>query len=377
MMAAIDLHRTALYAEHEALGAHTTEFAGWQMPLRYASELGEHHAVRERAGIFDLGHMGQIEVAGPRAARALDRALMGGMSAIAVGRARYTMILDKRGGIIDDLIVYRLEPERFLVVANAVNAGTVEDELNARCSSAGASIDRSMDTRITLRDDHALIAVQGPVAQRILEACGATGLDALRYYAIATTSLAGVDVQVARTGYTGEDGFELFVGNDGAATVWKAVVAAGEPLGAVPAGLACRDTLRLEAGMPLYGHELTRRVNPYEAGLGRVVRLEDRFVGSGAIKEHAVNPPSKQLVGLRAEGRRAPREGVRLRNAKGRVIGDVTSGALSPTLGHPVAMAYVGRSVAEIGTTLVADVRGHDVEVTVTALPFYRRDRQS
>lgn len=378
-MSTFDLRRTALYEVHETLGAHTTEFAGWAMPLRYGSELGEHHAVRERAGIFDLGHMGQVEVTGPRAARALDRALLGGMSAIAVGRARYTMMLDKRGGILDDLIVYRLEPERFLVVANAVNAGTVEDQLNARCASAGASIDRSMDTRITPRNDHALIAVQGPLGQQILEACGADGrvdgLDELGYYAIMSASVGGVDVEVARTGYTGEDGFELYVRNDDAVAVWKALTEAGETLGAVPAGLACRDTLRLEAGMPLYGHELTLRVNPYEAGLGRMVRLEDRFVGSDAIKRHAVSPPSKQLVGLRADGRRALRQGMLLRNAKNRVIGDVTSGALSPTLGYPIAMAYVGRSVAEIGTTLVADVRGHDVEVTVTALPFYRRDR--
>lgn len=376
-MADTGLHRTALFDRHEQAGAQLTEFAGWEMPLRYGSELAEHHAVRQRAGLFDLGHMGQIEVAGPRAGRALDRALMGGISTIAVGRARYTMILDKRGGILDDLIVYRLAPEQFLIVANAINAGTVEDQLKARCASAGASIDRTMDTTIALRTDHALIAVQGPQAQHIMEACGATGLDELRYYAIMPSTVAGVTVDLARTGYTGEDGFEVYVGNDDAGRVWDALVAAGASVDAAPAGLACRDTLRLEAGMPLYGHELTRQINPYEAGLGRVVRLEDQFVGSGAIRQYAGEPPLKQLVGVRAEGRRAPRQGTLLRNSKGRVIGDITSGALSPTLGYPIAMAYVGRSVADVGTTLTADVRGHDVEVTVTALPFYRRDRDS
>ncbi|MEX2563442.1 MAG: glycine cleavage system aminomethyltransferase GcvT, partial [Nitriliruptoraceae bacterium] len=312
-MSDIELRRTALHDVHTTLGASITEFAGWDMPLRYGSELAEHHAVRQHAGIFDLGHMGQIEVLGPRAGRALDRALLGGISAIAVGRARYSMMLDKRGGIIDDLIVYRLEAERFLVVANAVNAGTVEDELMSRCSSAGASIDRSADTRIVAREDHALIAVQGPKSRAILETCGATGLDELRYYAIAATTVGGVACEVARTGYTGEDGFELFVPNRDAVAVWQAVTIAGERVEAVPAGLACRDTLRLEAGMPLYGHELTRRVNPYEAGLGRIVRLEDRFVGSNAIKHMAGSPPSKQLVGLTAEGRRAPRQGTTLR----------------------------------------------------------------
>lgn len=362
---------TSLYAVHQAAGAHFTDFAGWQMPLRYSSELAEHHAVRNAAGLFDLSHMGEIEVVGAQAAALLDFALVGDISALAVTKAKYTMMCNEDGGILDDLIVYRLSDERYMVVANASNAAVVVDELQRRAQGFEAQVqDRS--------DEWALIAVQGPSSAAILGAVTDADLDALRYYAIQEATVAGKEVRLARTGYTGEDGFEIFCGPGDAVGVWQALWAAGAGHGLVPAGLACRDSLRLEAAMPLYGNELTADLTPYEAGLGRVVRLEKGgdFVGKAVLQARARQEISSVRVGLRPLGRRAPRTGYAVLDpTSGDPIGCVTSGAPSPTLGHPIAMAYVDTSFAEPGTRILVDVRGTQVEAEVVALPFYSRQR--
>ncbi|MEV6314624.1 glycine cleavage system aminomethyltransferase GcvT [Streptomyces sp. NPDC051776] len=367
--------RTALDALHRALGATMTDFAGWDMPLRYGSERDEHVAVRTRAGLFDLSHMGEITLTGPQAADALDHALVGNLGKLTVGRARYTMICNAEGGILDDLIVYRLQDERFMVVANASNARGVLDALTERASG--------FDTEV--RDDreaYALIAVQGPESPGILKSLTDADLDGLKYYAGLPGTVAGVQALIARTGYTGEDGFELFVAPEDAETVWQALTDAGKPAGLVPCGLSCRDTLRLEAGMPLYGHELTTATTPFDAGLGRVVKFEKEgdFVGRAALEEAAKRAeasPPRRLVGLIAEGRRVPRAGYAVVAAgEGTVIGEVTSGAPSPTLGKPVAIAYVDASHAEPGTAGVAvDIRGSHEAYEVVALPFYKRQR--
>lgn len=361
--------RTPLDAVHDALGATMTDFAGWRMPLRYGSESAEHRAVREAGGLFDLTHMGEIAVRGPEAARALDHALVGYASKIGVGRARYTMICDESGGILDDLIVYRLADNDFLVVANAANAPLVADELLARAQDFGA--------RVTdLSEDYALLAVQGPRALAVLAPLTALDLDAVKYYAADRTAVAGVDVLLARTGYTGEDGFELFCAPAAAERLWTALTEAGAGHGLVPAGLSCRDTLRLEAGMPLYGHELTTEVTPYEANLGRVVRLDkpEDFVGRDALAAREKEGPRATLVGLRSPGRRVPRAGYAVLDpATGATLGTITSGAPSPTLGAPIAMAYVPLDRAEPGTRLAVDIRGTAEPVDVVALPFYRR----
>jgi aminomethyltransferase len=366
--------RTALDAVHRALGATMTDFAGWDMPLRYASEREEHQAVRTRAGLFDLSHMGEIAVTGPQAGELLDHALVGHLSALAVGRARYTMICAPDGGILDDLIVYRTGEQEFLVVANASNAQTVLDTVAVRAAGFDAEV----------RDDReafALLAVQGPQAPAILASLTDADLDALKYYAGLPGTVAGVPAMIARTGYTGEDGFELFVAPEDAEKLWQALTEAGAPHGLVPCGLSCRDTLRLEAGMPLYGHELTAAVTPFDAGLGRVVRFDKPgdFVGRRALEAAAAQArevPPRKLVGLVAEGRRVPRAGYPVVDAAGAVIGEVTSGAPSPTLGVPIAMAYVDAAHAEPGTPGVAvDIRGSRQPHTVVALPFYRRAR--
>jgi aminomethyltransferase len=361
--------RTPLYAEHEALGARFTDFAGWRMPVRYDSELAEHRAVRDAAGLFDLSHMGEIRVTGDQAGDALDHALVGHASKIAVGRARYSLLCAPDGGVLDDLIVYRTADQEFMVVANAANADVVLAELRARAGGFAADVvDASADT--------ALIALQGPVAARVLAQLCDAELDGLRYYASMPARVAGREVRLARTGYTGEDGFELFSPSADAVELWRALLAAGEPHGVRPAGLGCRDSLRLEAGMALYGNELTEHTTPYEANLGRVVKLDKPadFVGRAALAEVAEAGVTTVLVGLTAAGRRAPRHGYPVLDpAAGTEIGTVTSGAPSPTLGHPIAMAYVRREYAEPGTKLTVDVRGRQEPVEVTALPFYRR----
>ncbi|WP_018544636.1 glycine cleavage system aminomethyltransferase GcvT [Streptomyces sp. LaPpAH-108] len=377
-MSSTELRHTALDAVHRALGATMTDFAGWDMPLRYGSERDEHLAVRTRAGLFDLSHMGEITVTGPDAAALLNYALVGDIASVGPGRARYTMICQADGGILDDLIVYRLgeteaaSPE-YLVVANASNAQVVLDALTERAAGFDAEVRDD-------RDAYALLAVQGPESPAILKSLTDADLDNLKYYAGLPGTVAGVPALIARTGYTGEDGFELFVKPEHAVELWQALTKAGEASGLVACGLSCRDTLRLEAGMPLYGHELTRELTPFDAGLGRVVKFgkEGDFVGRAALTEaveRAEQNPPRVLVGLIAEGRRVPRAGYAV-VAGGEVIGEVTSGAPSPTLGSPIAIAYVDAAHAAPGTEGVGvDIRGSHEPYRVVALPFYKRQK--
>ncbi|WP_432544089.1 glycine cleavage system aminomethyltransferase GcvT [Kineococcus sp. SYSU DK002] len=358
-----------LAARHAALGASFTDFAGWSMPLRYTSELAEHRAVRETAGLFDLSHMGEIRVTGPGAAAALDAALTGRPSAMPVGRAAYGLVVDADGGIVDDLVTYRLGEQEFLVVANAANVEPVVVALADRARPHDAHVADE-----TAR--WALLAVQGPASAAALAPLVDADLGALGYYRCTPAILGGTDVLLARTGYTGEDGFEVLVPVADAERAWDLLLAATREHGGVPAGLACRDTLRLEAGMPLYGHELRRDVTPYAAGLGRIVHLDKDpgTVGLDALRRLAAEEPPRVLVGLAGTGRRAPRAGYAVVSG-GAVVGEVTSGALSPTLGHPVALALVDRAHAAPGTALGVDVRGTELPVQVVALPFYRRER--
>ena len=365
---------TPLRAVHERLGATMTEFAGWLMPLRYGSELAEHRAVRSAAGLFDLSHMGEISVSGPGAAAALDYALTGQPSALKPGRARYTMICAPDGGVLDDLIVYRLADTEFLVVANAANTAVVAAALRERAAGHEAQVDDRTD-------DYALIAIQGPHAARILAPLTDIGLDQVRYYAGQRAVVAGRDALLARTGYTGEDGFELFTSPGDAEPLWLALTAEGEADGLVPAGLAARDTLRLEAGMPLYGNELGRELTPFDAGLGRVVVLDKPgdFVGRAALAERAQAAPRRVLVGLTVGSRRVPRHGYPVL-WDGQPHGTVTSGAPSPTLGVPIAMAYLDAGPAQLAAEdadarLAVDIRGRAEPARLTGLPFYHRPR--
>jgi len=399
---------TALHEEHTKLGASFTDFGGWDMPLKYGSELAEHRAVREAAGLFDLSHMGEVWVSGPDAARFLNTALAGNLAAIAEGKAKYSFILNEEGGIIDDLIVYRIAgagyaESRYLVVPNAGNAPTVAAALAERAAGFDVEvIDASADT--------SLIAVQGPVAEKILLKVvreeDRAAVAELRYYAwvavavpiegaadidaaasggaTSTASVDGsrgaIDVLLARTGYTGEDGFELFIPNDRAAELWQLLLAEGAGEGLIPCGLASRDSLRLEAGMPLYGNELGLDTNPFEAGLGPVVSLkkEEDFVGRAALEAAKERAVSRLLVGLKGLGRRAGRTGYVVHEAgvdgvPGREIGRITSGQPSPTLGYPIALAYIEPDLAGTGTVVQVDLRGKLEPFEVVDLPFYKR----
>lgn len=367
--------QTALYAQHQELGAAFTDFGGWQMPLKYRSELEEHHTVRRAAGIFDLSHMGEVKVSGAQAVQFLNYALVGNFAVMPVGKAKYSLICTEDGGVIDDLIVYRLEEDEFLVVPNASNSDTVAAELQRRAADFEVKVqDQSEDT--------ALIAVQGPNAEAILlgmaGAADAEAITSLKYYAAVTVELAGLTVLLARTGYTGEDGFELFIENGQALQLWKAVTEAGAEHGLAPCGLASRDSLRLEAGMPLYGHELGLDTNPFEAGLGGVVSFKktEDFVGRAVLEPLKGGTPSRKLVGLRGSGRRSARAGYDVVQ-DGRTVGTVTSGLPSPTLGYPVALAYVNSELSEPGTELEVDLRGRPEGFTVVELPFYKRPDRS
>lgn len=366
-----DPRYTPLRERHEALGASFTDFGGWQMPVRYTSDLAEHHAVRASAGIFDISHMAEFTIRGAAAGDYLDYALAGRLSALAIGRAKYSLVLAESGGIIDDVIVYRLQEDDYLIISNAGNRAAVREALVARAESFDVVVR-------DVSDDYALIAVQGPHAETIVASTTSiadvsVSWSEQKYYAWASATYAGKPLLLARTGYTGEDGFELLVAAEDAVALWDDLVAAGASHGLVPAGLAARDTLRLEAGMPLYGHELSRDTKPVQAGLGRVVvASKDRFVGQGAVDADADSPV---LVGLSAEGKRAGRAGYAVVTDDGRTLGEITSGALSPTLGHPIAMAYLPPAFAAEGATVFIDVRGTKIPATVTALPFYRRTK--
>ncbi|MCF2706475.1 glycine cleavage system aminomethyltransferase GcvT [Arcanobacterium haemolyticum] len=362
--------RTPLEPVLSEVGAKFTSFAGWHMPLRFSSDKEEHTVVREACGLFDLSHMAQIDIEGPDAATVLDASLCTAPSRMDIGRAKYSLILDQDGGIIDDLIVYRLAESTFLVVANAANRETVVGELTARSRAA------LPEARVSITDEtlnRALIAIQGP--NSVETVCALFGPDndeairALRYYRIAELDLDGVKVRLARTGYTGEIGYEIMMPATLADTAYRRALEVGAPYGLRPCGLAARDTLRLEAGMCLYGHELDRTVSPKDVGLAPLIG-KHTFVGASALRDR---PQEWELVGLAGEGKRAARAGSDI-SFNGESIGTVTSGVLSPTLGHPIALARVKPGLTE-GDTVIANIRGTDLPMTVVKLPFYSRTR--
>ncbi|PZO99417.1 MAG: glycine cleavage system aminomethyltransferase GcvT [Corynebacterium urealyticum] len=386
---------TALHHVHEQLDARFTDFGGWDMPLKYGKELDEHRAVRETVGVFDLSHMGEVEVSGPQAAEFLDYALISRLSAVKVGKAKYSMLCTEDGGIVDDLITYRLADDDFLVVPNAGNAPRVAEALAQRAEGFDVTV-------VDQTADKSLVAIQGPKAAEVMhaivenvtdapEASGATedvkgAVNGLGYYAAFKGIVAGQPALIARTGYTGEDGFEIIVDNDAAEQVWNVALGKATELDGLPCGLAARDTLRLEAGMPLYGNELNDELTPVDAGLGilAATKSKDSFVGRDAIVAAKEKGAARVLIGLQGEGRRAARSGYAVLAGEGedaQPIGEVTSGALSPTLGYPVAMAYVDKTATEeggaatVGQTVQVDIRGKQYPYQVVEMPFYQREK--
>jgi aminomethyltransferase len=358
------MRKTVLHDLHVASGARMVEFAGWHMPVFYQGIREEHRAVRTWAGIFDLGHMGRIEVRGPARADFLEFCLTNKVKDMAPGEARYALFCDEEGRTLDDVVFYVL-PERILVVVNASNR---EKDL--------AWLRRWLDARgmrATIEDrseELAMIALQGPKSVEVLSPLASAPIAELGYYCAIEGSILGRPAVIARTGYTGEDGFEIYLPSAEAQRIWTELARKVPPI-----GLGARDTLRLEAAMPLYGHELTPETNPYEAGLGFAVKLaRGDFLGKAALEEIKKAPLSRKLVCIECEGRKIPREGHRVLDAAGREeIGKVTSGTFSPTFEKPIAMAYVAAGSAEAGTPLAIDVRGEALPGKVVKRPFYKK----
>ena len=352
------------------------DFAGWEMPIQYTGVIAEHQAVRTKAGLFDLSHMAQIHVRGAGAAAALDAAVVSQPSSLAPGRAQYSIIVDSAGLMIDDLVIYRRAEDVFLVVSNASNGEHVARELGARVGQSATVSDDSPDA--------ALIAVQGPAAVTILtpyvQLASEKPLDSLAGYASSEAHLRTREREVAcmigRTGYTGEDGFEIYLAGVDASATWRALLTVGASAGLQPIGLGARDTLRLEAGMPLFGNDLRSDLTPYDVGFGRVVRLDKPgdFVGATALRARSSASPGvgRQLVALRVTGRGIARQGYAVLSESGESVGRVTSGTQSPTLGHPIALADVAAAAGpwSVGRRVAVRVREESVAAEVVALPF-------
>ena len=358
--------RTILFAEHQKLGARMTNFAGFEMPVQYTGIIEEHMAVRTAAGVFDLSHMGEFEVTGPHALDLLERALTNSAARLREGQAQYTLLCAPDGGTIDDLIVYRLGAERFMLCVNASNIDADREWL------LGLNINGA-DFR-DLSNETALVAVQGPKAIAILKRLAAFPVDEVPRFGIASGEVAGVQCLAACTGYTGEDGFELFVAAKDAARLFAEVMATGAADQIKPCGLGARDTLRLEAGLPLYGHELDRETSPLEAGLGTYVKFGRGFVGEDALAAQRASGLKKHLIGLATDDARTiARQGypILIDDAQ---VGAVTSGTFAPSLSRPIAMAYArGAERPAIGSKLEVEVRNRRIAATVVARPFYKR----
>lgn len=345
-------------------------FAGWEMPVEYTSILEEHRAVRERAGLFDVSHMGEIEIAGAGALDLVQHLITNDAGRLADNRALYSPICREDGGCLDDLLVLRLAADRYMLVVNAAN--TQRDLiwiLRAAAAFPGAEVaDRSADW--------ALLALQGPLAERILQGMTEMPLGRIPYFGFEQDlRVAGITCIVSRTGYTGEDGFELYCAAGEAPSLWSALMEAGRPHNLMPAGLGARDTLRMEAALPLYGHELREDINPFEARLGGFVKLDKgEFIGRAALERIRAEGVRRRLVGLEMVERGIPRHGYQV-VAGGEVVGEITSGGYAPTLGRNIGMALVDARFSSVGTELGVRIRGRDAAARVVPLPFYKREK--
>jgi aminomethyltransferase len=365
------LRRTPLFDRHAALGAKIIPFAGWEMPVQYTGIIAEHNAVRNQAGLFDLGHMGQVDVTGPDALAYLQATTTNDVSMLQPGEAQYGMLPNERGGVIDDILIYRWPfGDGYMVVVNASNRfRDVEWMLDQREKHP------ELDVTVTdISDETGMIAIQGPNALAITQSLSADDLSAIDHYSWDKGTVAGVRGMIARTGYTGEDGFEIYPPIDQVATIWDALMEAGKDKGLQPIGLGARDTLRIEARMPLYGQELGEDISPYEAGLGWAVKLKKgAFPGRDQMARVKEEGPKRKAVGFRMTERGgAPRTHYPV-GVDGEVIGEVTSGAFSPTLGENIGLALIAPEYAGVGKPLQVEIRGKWLNAEQLKMPFYKR----
>jgi len=362
------LLQTVFHDWHVENGGRMVEFGGWHMPVQYSTIVEEHNVVRSTVGLFDIAHMGRLLFTGADDCRFLDHLLTNDIARLKTGQVRYSLVTREDGGVLDDVLVYRLA-DSYMLVVNASNRVKVLDWLMAHCEPFDVQIQDQTST-------HAMVAVQGPKSAETVEAIGIISAGSMKYYSSMEADLAGTTALVSRTGYTGEDGFEVIVPVEAGQQLWDQLLQAGKPLGLQACGLGCRDTLRLEAAMPLYGHELSESIDPITAGLKFAVKLEAAdFIGKEALAAIAESGPKQIRAGLELEGRRIAREGARIMNEDAGV-GEVTSGTFSPTLQKSIAMGYVDRDCFTLGRELEIDIRGKRHAARIVDLPFYRREEQ-
>ena len=364
---AAPLKKTPLNARHRALGARMVPFGGWDMPLEYSGIVQEHTAVRRRAGLFDVSHMGEIEIGGRDALAAVQRISSGDASKLEVGQAHYSGLMTPQGTFVDDLLVYRLAPDHFLLV---VNAGNIEKDyawITEQIKPAGDAVAVNASSR------YALLAVQGPAAREVLQTLTGIDLQAIKYYCFAHGEVASIRATISRTGYTGEDGFEVFVPPPSADRVWQAVIEAGRAVDLIPCGLGARDTLRLEASMRLYGADIDESTTALEAGLGWIVGWnKETFIGAGALREQKANGLKRRIVGFEMLDRGIARHGYDAYAGDAKA-GVVTSGTQTPFLKKAIGMAYLPIEQTALGTEFEVDIRGRRTRARVVPMPFYKR----
>ena len=373
------VRKTALNAAHRAMGAKMVDFNGWDMPVEYPASVGggiiaEHMAVRSGVGIFDVSHMGDIRLAGSGALAAVQHISMNDASRLAIGQAQYSALLYPQGTFVDDVIVHRLGEEEYLLV---INAGTREKDFNWVRDNT-----REFDCEVeSLSDDFTQIAIQGPKGIDLLSKLTDADLRSVKFYWVTRGSVCGFkNILIARTGYTAEDGFEIYIPSDEPTSerVWKEVLAAGKEFGAVPCGLGARNTLRLEGKLPLYGHEISDTINVWEAGLDRFCKMDKPdFIGRDALEKARAAGLNRTLIGLEMIDRGIARDGYRILNKEGRDIGYVTSGSPAPFLKKNIALAYVPPEFAELGGELLVEIRGQGVKGKVVPTPFYKRPKKN
>lgn len=362
------MKRTPLFDEHVRLGGKMVEFAGWEMPVQYAGVIAEHTNVRERVGLFDVSHMGEIWVSGPQAEAALEFLTCNRVSALYDGKAQYSAILNDEGGVIDDVIIYRFNKELFLLCVNASNADKDFEWLKSR---------NPTDARITNASaEYGQIAVQGPRAIELLAPLvKGADLASVKPFHFVESELLGSKVIIARTGYTGEDGVEIFVKSDRTADLWRLLLEHGASYGVMPCGLGARDSLRLEAGYPLHGHELSEEVPALESGLGWIIKFDKGdFIGRAALEKIKAAGPARKLVGLVLDEPGIARQGDTLQ-VKGAEVGVVTSGTKTPTVNKALGMAFIASELAKPDTQVSVVVRGRPIAGHLVSLPFYKRSK--
>ena len=357
-----DLKRTPLYGIHKALGAKLVEFAGYEMPVHYEGIIAEHLTVRNNVGLFDVSHMGEAFVKGPAAEGFLQMLTTNDLGKISAGQAQYTSMLTEKGGIIDDLIICKISDDEFLLILNASNRQKDVNWLKVHQTEGVEIKDQS--------DAYSLLAVQGPKAEDVLSKLTPLSLSTLEFYHFAYGEVFGKNILVSRTGYTGEKGFELCIPNEYAELIWTALMEAGEQYGIKPIGLGARDTLRLEMGYSLYGHEINDDVNPLEAGLGWIVKLQKGdFIGKKACLSEKANLKRK-LVGLKLPGKNIPRQGYSVLDSNQHKIGQICSGTLSPSLNYPIATALIDASYSDVSDEIYVDIRKKAVKADIQKPPF-------